>query len=39
MGTSIGMLLMLVFMFFFMKFMFKCILFVLEYIKDWMDRY
>ena len=32
-------LLMLVCMFFFMKFMFKCILFVLEYIKDWMERY
>lgn len=39
MGTSIGMLLMLVFMFFFMKFMYKCILSILEYIKDWMDRY
>lgn len=39
MGTSIGMLLMLVFMFFFMKFMFKCILSILEYIRDWMERY
>lgn len=32
-------LLMLVCMFFVMKFMYKCILSILEYIKDWMDRY
>lgn len=38
MGSSIGMLLMLVCMFFVMKFMFKCILSILEYIKDWMER-
>lgn len=32
-------LLMLVCMFFVMKFMYKCILSILEYIKDWMERY
>lgn len=31
-------LLMLVCMFFVMKFMYKCILSVLDYIRDWMER-
>lgn len=29
----------LVCMYFVMKFIYKCILYILEYIKDWMDRY